>query len=375
MGKPNYNEVRHLACEIIGNKKIDDAVYGYLLLNSIWDANLKMRYCGEEAAAYPSMKKYFEDCGLECPIKESTFKSKMPTIKNPNKDYGVFLTCATIETSRGKKDVYVFKELKPGAYTAIKTTTLEFLIQSGVRNSIKVYAHLLKAKALSASYKEAYQPRVEDLVKAIGYSTNNRGPNNKMMNEVLTFLKNSGLIEMKEIYKRLGGHPTPYLQLVAANEVPRVPRKENPSVKPVLKDESAELEELRAEVIRLKAEKGLLAKENAQLEQKCKELQSENKKLKLENENLEKEAFSGRADRKAKAMADAIFNTETNYRPQQETIVTNTVYDPQRIRNAIGKNQTKAKRTSDYESYLKTKEEMAALFNPDGTLKASAIKK
>lgn len=140
------------------------------------------------------------------------------TIRNTIKLYkiiGIITEEKIIDKYERLVDVYVLKQdFKRFQY--IKTDTLKYLVDTANINVIKVYTYLLNKFIYKKNSNEKYSFTKKELCKSIGYSY--RNDNISKINNILTCLKNNGLIEYSQSYYYNGKVPIPILILDNVNE-------------------------------------------------------------------------------------------------------------------------------------------------------------
>ena len=195
----NKNEMRTFPIkdDFLGDKRLNDIIYGFLQANSFFDAEQKKRYCWKTDTNAAKIYKYFSEQETKSPASERTIR----TIIN------LFGACELLEegTLNGKK-VYFLKDLEKGKYVYIKTETLRFLVNTASSNVIKVYA-FLKAKQrqhIDFQYSEPYRFSKSKLLEVLGYTSQNNGATLKMVGDILDSLQNNGLIRVHKEWVHTG---------------------------------------------------------------------------------------------------------------------------------------------------------------------------
>lgn len=195
----NKNEMRifPIKDDFLGDKRLNDIIYGFLQANSFFDARQKKRYCWKADTNAAKIYKYFSEQETKSPASERTIR----TIIN------LFGACGLLEegTLNGKK-VYFLKDLEKGKYVYIKTETLRFLVNTASSNVIKVYA-FLKAKQrqhIDFQYSEPYRFSKSKLLEVLGYTSQNNGATLKMVGDILDSLQNNGLIRVHKEWVHTG---------------------------------------------------------------------------------------------------------------------------------------------------------------------------
>lgn len=195
----NKNEMRTFPIkdDFLGDKRLNDIIYGFLQANSFFDAEQKKRYCWKADTNAAKIYKYFSEQETKSPASERTIR----TIIN------LFGACELLEegTLNGKK-VYFLKDLEKGKYVYIKTETLRFLVNTASSNVIKVYA-FLKAKQrqhIDFQYSEPYRFSKSKLLEVLGYTSQNNGATLKMVGDILDSLQNNGLIRVHKEWVHTG---------------------------------------------------------------------------------------------------------------------------------------------------------------------------
>lgn len=208
----NLNRVIPLTKDFMGDKKTNDIVWGFLQIHS-YKVN-------EKRIVYKSQAKPFDIYNYFMKDKEKTDNPVISeaTIRNTIKLYkiiGIITEEKIIDKYERLVDVYVLKQdFKRFQY--IKTDTLKYLVDTANINVIKVYTYLLNKFIYKKNSNEKYSFTKKELCKSIGYSY--RNDNISKINNILTCLKNNGLIEYSQSYYYNGKVPIPILILDNVNE-------------------------------------------------------------------------------------------------------------------------------------------------------------
>ena len=119
--------------EFLGDKKMNDIIYGFLQTNSYLTDN-KKRYCWKSEVTAGKIINYFKEQETESPVAERTIRNLLK----------LFISINLLEEGEleGKK-VYFLPDITSD-YVVIKTDTLRFLVNTANTNVIKVYAQLKK---------------------------------------------------------------------------------------------------------------------------------------------------------------------------------------------------------------------------------------
>ena len=197
--------------EFLGDKKMNDIIYGFLQTNSYLTPT-KKRYCWRSEVTAGKIIEYFKEQETESPIAERTIRNLLKLFAKIN-----LLEEGEYE---GKK-VYYLPDITTN-YVIIKTETLRFLVNTANTNVIKVYAQLKKMWECHKKYqhKEKYRFSKADLLTAIGYTTiKSYSENFKMIEDILQCLQNNELIEIhKEGIVTGSGQATEYYELDCVND-------------------------------------------------------------------------------------------------------------------------------------------------------------
>lgn len=195
----NKNEMRTFPIkdEFLGDKRLNDIIYGFLQANSFFDSEQKKRYCWKADTNAAKIYKYFSEQEMKSPASERTIRTMI----------SLFDTCGLLEAgSLNGKKVYFLKDLEKGKYIYIKTETLRFLVNTASSNVIKVYA-FLKAKQqqhIDFRYAEPYRFSKAKLLEVLGYTSQNNGQTLKMIGDILDNLQNNGLIRIHKEWIHTG---------------------------------------------------------------------------------------------------------------------------------------------------------------------------
>lgn len=196
--------------EFLGDKKMNDIIYGFLQTNSYLTDN-KKRYCWKSEVTAGKIINYFKEQETESPVAERTIRNLLK----------LFISINLLEEGEleGKK-VYFLPDITSD-YVVIKTDTLRFLVNTANTNVIKVYAQLKKMWECHIKYKhkEKYRFSKADILTAIGYkTTTSYSENCKMIEDILQCLQNNELIEIhKEGIVTSSGQVTEYYELDSVN--------------------------------------------------------------------------------------------------------------------------------------------------------------
>lgn len=199
--------------EFMGNKKLNDIIYGFFQTKSFLTAD-RRRYCIKSEVTAAKVINYFKTLPdpIEAPASERTIRDMIK----------LFIADGLLtEGSIDKQKVYFLHELEPGKYVYIKTETLRFLTNTATSNVIKVYAFLKKKQQqhIDLGYTEPYRFSKSKLLEVIGYSTSNHSDNMKMINDILDSLINNGLIQChREWVKTTSDATTQYFILDGVSE-------------------------------------------------------------------------------------------------------------------------------------------------------------
>lgn len=119
--------------EFLGDKKMNDIIYGFLQTNSYLTPD-KKRYCWKSEVTAGKIIEYFKAQETESPIAERTIRNL----------FKLFMTINLLEEGEYEnKKVYYLPDITAN-YVIIKTETLRFLVNTANTNVIKVYAQLKK---------------------------------------------------------------------------------------------------------------------------------------------------------------------------------------------------------------------------------------
>ena len=206
--------------EFLGDKTMNDIIYGYLLANSHLTKDTHKRYCWKNDVTAGKIIKYFnEELGIESPVKERALRDvlkafvKIDLLKEDKLDNKAIYTIPDVEWVDGKPEYL---------YVEIKTETLKFLVDAANSNVIKVYAFLkLKQQQHDRYHKngDSFRFAKEDLLDVIGYKAKNYGRSMEMITHILDSLQNNGLIKFhKEPVELTSGHSTEYHVLDEVND-------------------------------------------------------------------------------------------------------------------------------------------------------------
>lgn len=203
------NEYRSISTkeEVIGNKRINDIIYGFYQANSYLNED-KVRFCYKTDCTAEKIIAYFKEQEKECPVSVRTIREVNKLLINA----GLFKE-GEIKGLDGKiKKAYILPDLN-SHFVQIKTETLRYLVNTANTNVIKVYAYL-KARH---SMKHGYEFSKRELLEAIGYVY--KTDNLKIITDVLNCLVNNELIEIHTIKTDTGnGNATFYYILDKVNE-------------------------------------------------------------------------------------------------------------------------------------------------------------
>lgn len=208
------NEMRTFPtkAEFIGDKKINDIIYGFYQTKSYLTPD-KQRYCLKKDVSAAKIIEYFNSIQKTPPVSERT-------IRNINKlliAAGVF-----VEGKVDNKKVFFLPDMEKGKYVFIKTRTLEYLVNTANSNVIKVYA-FLKMKQQQhddMNFTESYRFSKTKLLEVIGYPHGqNKSDQLKMISDILTCLENNDLINIHTEWVSTGNdNGTQYFVLDAVND-------------------------------------------------------------------------------------------------------------------------------------------------------------
>ena len=197
--------------EFLSDKTMNDIIYGYLLANSYLTKENNKRYCWKSDVTAGKIIKYFDEMGIESPVKERALRDMLKTFEKIN---------LLKEDKLNNRAIYIIPDIKwidgkpEYLYVEIKTETLKFLVDAANSNVIKVYAYLkMKQQQHNKYHKEggAYRFAKEDLLDVIGYKAKNYGRSMEMITHILDSLQNNGLIEFhKESVRTEAGIVTEY---------------------------------------------------------------------------------------------------------------------------------------------------------------------
>lgn len=207
------NEVRQFPTkeDFLGEKKMDDRVYGYLQANSYLTED-SVRYCWKINMSAKSIKD-----GLM----RSKEKRKVPSedkIRNSLKLMKIanLISDGTIN----KRSAYILTPLVAGEYVFIKTDTLRFLANTCEENVIKVYAFLKQKYGIyeTKKCKEKYFFSENGLLEVLGYA-DNKPRNHQLVRDIIDSLTNNGLIETHKYVREVGpGRMVMFYSLDKVNE-------------------------------------------------------------------------------------------------------------------------------------------------------------
>ena len=196
--------------EFLGDKKMNDIIYGFLQTNSYLTEN-KQRYCWKSEVTAGKIIEYFKTQEAESPIAERTIRNLLKLFININ---------LLKESELDGRKIYLLPDMTSD-YVVIKTDTLRFLVNTANTNVIKIYAILKKMWECHIKYqhKEKYRFSKADLLTAIGYKAiTSYSENFKMIEDILECLQNNELIKIhKEGIVTSSGQMTEYYQLDCVN--------------------------------------------------------------------------------------------------------------------------------------------------------------
>ena len=211
MQKENSNLIRVIPMkeEFLGDKKMNDIIYGFLQTNSYLDN--RKRYCWKNEVTAGKIIEYFKEQETESPVCERTIRNLLK----------LFIKINLLEEGEleGKKVYFLPDSSKP--FVQIKTETLRFLVNTANTNVIKVYAYLKNKweNHVKYKFKDNYRFSEAELLAAIGYTTINNKNNYLMIKDILQCLQNNELIKIhKEYIKTATGKLADYYEIDFVSE-------------------------------------------------------------------------------------------------------------------------------------------------------------
>lgn len=205
------NEVRTfpITRQFLGDKKINDIIYGFFLINSRLSSE-HLRYCVKSEATASAIIKYFSSLDIIEFPSERTVRNVINLFKEMN-----LIEERIID---GKK-AYYLPDLDKGEFVYLKTKTLEYLVDTANKNVIKIYAFLkLKQQQHdNLHFTEPYRFSENKLLEIIGYGINN-SDNYAMIRNILNSLQNEGLINCHQEWTTIANTKTQYFVLDKVNE-------------------------------------------------------------------------------------------------------------------------------------------------------------
>ena len=206
----NINRVVPLTKEFMKDKKTNDIVWGFLQINSYKTKDNKR-------IVYKSKSKAEDIYNYINKDKEKPVIS-LSTIRNTIKLYktiGIITEDKVLDNYKRLVDVYLLKQ-DFKRFQFVKTDTLKYLVDTSNINVIKVYTYLLNKFIYKLKNNEKYNFTKKELCEAIGYKY--RYESIKKLDNILTCLKNNGLIEYSQSYYYNGKVPIPVYILDVVKE-------------------------------------------------------------------------------------------------------------------------------------------------------------
>ena len=210
MQKENSNLIRVIPMkeEFLGDKKMNDIIYGFLQTNSYLDN--RKRYCWKNEVTAGKIIDYFKEQETESPVCERTIRNLLK----------LFIKINLLEEGEleGKKVYFLPDSSKP--FVQIKTETLRFLVNTANTNVIKVYAYLKNKweNHVKYKFKENYRFSEAELLAAIGYKAN-CSDNYQMIRDILQCLQNNELIKIhKQYITTASGKVADYYEIDSVSE-------------------------------------------------------------------------------------------------------------------------------------------------------------
>lgn len=206
----NINRVIPLTKDFMKDKKTNDIVWGYLQINSYKTKDNKRIVYKTKAKAEDIYNYINRD--KEKPV------ISLSTIRNTIKLYktiGIITEDKVLDNYNRLVDVYLLKQ-DFKRFQFVKTSTLKYLVDTANVNVIKVYTYLLNKFIYKKNSNEKYSFTKKELCIAIGYSY--RKESIDKLNNILTCLKNNGLIDYSQSYYYNGKVPIPVYILEVVNE-------------------------------------------------------------------------------------------------------------------------------------------------------------
>lgn len=218
------NEVRQFPTKesFLGEKKMDDRVYGYMQSNSYLTEE-KVRYCWKTEM---SPAKILQGLGKnrvneDADAEEQESKNTLPCEKNIRDMIKILKTTNFIDDGTiGKRKIYIINEIEIGNYVFIKTKTLKYLVDSANQNVIKVYAYLKYKWEIhkKGRFSEQYKFTSTELLNMLGYAASHKREYD-MIDNILNSLINEGLIKIHDYQVDMGsGRKTWYHFLDGVSE-------------------------------------------------------------------------------------------------------------------------------------------------------------
>lgn len=191
------NEARQFPTkeEFLGDKKMDDRVYGYMQANSYLTDD-KVRYCWKTDMSAKNIKAGLSEKRKET-ISENTIRNNLKLMQAAN---------LIKEETINRKKAYVLIQLISGNYVFVKTKTLKYLVDTANENVIKIYAFLKQKQELhkKGKYDEQYCFTENKLLEVLGYASNETR-NHSMIKNILDCLVNDELIKFHRHTKEVSG--------------------------------------------------------------------------------------------------------------------------------------------------------------------------
>lgn len=209
----NLNRVIPLTKDFMEDKKTNDIVWGFLQIHSYKTKDNKRIVYKSQAKTYDIYNYFMKD-------KEKTDKPIISeaTIRNTIKLYKkikIITEEKVLDNYNRLVDVYVLKQ-DFERFQFIKTNTLKYLVDTSNLNVIKVYTYLLNKFIYKKKNNDKYSFTKKELCESIGYSY--RKESIDKLNNILTCLKNNGLIQYSQRHYYNGKVPIPILILDNVNE-------------------------------------------------------------------------------------------------------------------------------------------------------------
>lgn len=234
------NEMRQFPTtedKFIGDKKMDDRIYGYMQANSYLTED-KTRYCWKTDMSAKNIKSGLEQEEEKAPS-ENTIRNNLKLLQAAN---------LISEGAIGKRKTYVLAQLVAGEYVFIKTKTLRYLNNISNGNVIKVYAFLKQKQEIhkKSGYEEQYSFSENSLLALLGYNIT-KPENHTLIQDILNLLVSIDLIHIHQHTKEVNGNrQVMYYFLDAVNEdykevIKKKPKAEDEVPIPVIVPQEKEI--------------------------------------------------------------------------------------------------------------------------------------